>query len=429
MDRPRLSQPAQLWLGCAAIIGATAAAFVASVDSRGAASRAGAKPGVRAGKDKGPWSDALTTVAALFEQPSTPADAHRANLLELLRAFASTPIEPRRAEIVDSVRERLDDFEDHLLWVLEDDLHELVVPGITVAGALPLPSADLPLTELVRSESTVVRSAAIRARAAIRPWSARDIGDFLQDPDVDVLLAALGTLVATPVLSLPELLPLLAHDDHRVGTAAVAAMRPEPTAKELAHLCAYSKTATGAAALLAAEALGRFADEPAAEAALVALLTRDDWTVRSESLRALGARKAPLTTIGPLLQRVADTTASVPERLFALLALERTGTTPRRELLAMAPDLHPVLRLAAARCLCAVGEPIAVGMLIDLLTTEESDTVDHEDMLCARGGAHQVLCELADEDLGTEPDVWKRWQRRMTTLPPRRLSTAMETNW
>ena len=87
------------------------------------------------------------------------------------------------------------------------------------------------------------------------------------------------------------------------------------------------------------------------------------------------------------------------------------------------------MRLFAARCLVTAGDRSGVSVLMELLDTEESDTVDDEEAMCARKGARSVLTELAGKDLGKDSRSWERWYGVFRNLPPTKLQTSPPTFW
>ena len=95
----------------------------------------------------------------------------------------------------------------------------------------------------------------------------------------------------------------------------------------------------------------------------------------------------------------------------------------------MLPHLHPVLQLLAARCLVTVGDRSGIPTLIELLETEETETVDDEERDCVRTGARSVLTEIAGEDLGAASEAWQRWYGKFADLTPVRLQTPAPTFW
>ena len=82
-----------------------------------------------------------------------------------------------------------------------------------------------------------------------------------------------------------------------------------------------------------------------------------------------------------------------------------------------------MLRLAAARCLLTAGDRAAVAVLVELLDTEQSATVDDEDRDLARSGAHDLLVELAGTDHGTTSAEWRTWYSMSNSV------SSVHTHW
>ncbi len=76
-----------------------------------------------------------------------------------------------------------------------------------------------------------------------------------------------------------------------------------------------------------------------------------------------------------------------------------------------------------------VGDRSGIAVLIGLLETEETETVDDEERDCARTGARSVLAELAGKDLGATSEAWQRWYGKLADLAPMRLQTPAPTFW
>ena len=66
---------------------------------------------------------------------------------------------------------------------------------------------------------------------------------------------------------------------------------------------------------------------------------------------------------------------------------------------------------------------------MELLDTVESDTVDDEEVMCAKRGARSVLTELAGQDLGEGSRSWERWYRVFRNLPPTKLQSSPPSFW
>ncbi|MEE9127409.1 MAG: hypothetical protein V3U11_09740, partial [Planctomycetota bacterium] len=270
---------------------------------------------------------------------------------------------------------------------------------------------------------------AISAKEGLDPWYDEDLRDFLGADEVLVLAAALEVCAERDSRPADLIIHLLGHEDARIRAAAVAAMPRLESGTDLDLLCEFARRSRGAAALAAAEALGRTALPNEAEHCLYDLLGREDWMVVRAALASLSSKEGHLADVRPILAVLVNRRKAVEERLYGFIAMETTGTIPSRQIKRMLPNLHPILRLLGARCLVTAGDRSGLPVLIGLLDTEESDTLDDEEVHCVRRGARSVLTEIAGEDLGADSEAWQRWYRKFADMAPIRLQTLAPTFW
>jgi hypothetical protein len=367
--------------------------------------------------------------------PLDPDAASRANLRRLLSKLARSQVPARRQVVIEKVRERLEDFEPFLIEILSEEWDRSILQAIDLVGEFELDGAALDL-RLLAYGSTIdqVKAAAIRTAESLRPWPTRqlrrwlDVGTAFPEPPL-VLVAVLEVCSRRDDRPTDMIVPLVGHAENRVRVAAIDAIPMLASGKDLDALCSLAKSADGMGARAAAEALGRTAMPREAEECLHELLQSGNWMVVREALSSLSSKASALSNVEPLLAVLRDESKSIEERIYGFIAMENTGSVPADEVRELIPGLHPLLQLLAARCLLTAGDEAGIPVLIDLLETEESETVHIEERICVREGARSVLAEIAGEDLGPATGPWQRWHRDFGDMGPIDLRIPAPTFW
>lgn len=362
---------------------------------------------------------------------STPEAIARANLLSLLARLQNDRREFAQREVIQQARERIDEFSDPLLEILDDDKHILILPAIELSAAVRVFEATSLLEALTYCDEPGTRAAAILAVEALGGWRGVELEGFLLQREPLVLIAALQVFSRRHQRPVDRIVPLLAHDDARVRKAAVAAMSTVASGQELTSLCELARRSQGRVAAACAEALGRAGiSSREAELCLNELLARSDFVVRQAVLRALATKKAPLLVPQAVLAHVRDPERVAEEKAAGFIALEKTRTLPVDQLQPIVESArHPVTKLLAARCLVSAGNRSAVLVLIELLECQQTKTVDDEAVDCARQGAREVLIEVSGRDYGDRAAAWMPWYRTLGSLGPRTLASRPPAVW
>jgi hypothetical protein len=362
--------------------------------------------------------------------PTSAEDVAAANLESLLKDLRKARNPGQRAIIVTKVQRRFDELSPPLLDILGTEEHHLLLPAIFLASALKQEDAVSPLTHLTQSGPLKIQVAALIGAHAIEPWSEGELLAFLNSTQVPKLVAVLELLAQRKSRPLAAIFEMLAYPDQRVRSAAVRAVpRLQADSEPLLWLCKRVQKSKGKAAVAAVLAIGRAGVPEGSEECLVERFSSRDWRVRRAALNAIANMGRPISNPECVLSILRGKDLPLKEGACAFIALERTRTLPVDKLRAMVPNLHPLLRMFAARCLVAAGDKSAVPVLIDLLSTQESVDVDDEAAVCARESAHQILTEICNKDLGTDVEPWQRWHRKLASLAPRDLRLAAPTFW
>jgi len=348
------------------------------------------------------------------------------NFLRKLRRAKSPAI---RESLVAEARSRKDEFGPSLVKLLtEERTNPYLVEAILLAAALDLRESLDAIRGLTEHDSPTVRATAIRGADLLEPWNTEAVALLLTDSQIEPLIAALEVASRQKKRPVEAIIPLLSHPNQTVRSAALAAipvLRPGEQLDALLDLVRRSRGKTTQAAALALAQSGLPGDS---EKLLFELLDRKNWLTRKAALQALATKRSRLSRPDKIMAIIRNPQTKVRECTFALVALEQTKTIPQRELRALLPKLHPVMRLLAARCLVTVGDRAAIPVLIELLGTKMSKTVDEEDRDCSKQGARAVLRELAGHDLGPDKGPWLKWARDFA-LRPVQLGSKPPTFW
>jgi len=388
----------------------------------------GAQPAVETGPgDAGqPGAGGTGNADGSVAQP-----APRESLELLLRQFGSAHVNSR-ARFVHQIRIRIEDFDDPLLEIVganPPEPEDILLPAVEIVGWLRLSRGENALERLVGDGMPAVRAAAVSALHRFGYWTRKRLAAQLHDTEPEVLCALLSVSTLLDDAPVAEIVALLAHPDPKVRAAVVDALPQHADPQVLSALGTFATTGDNGVRIDAIKLLGRLDATPARDTCLAQCLQTPEWSIRQACLLALANGDSKLEAAASVWRRIDAPDSSVTEQVAALAVLESRATVDVPRLLRLPASLHPVPRLQAARCLVRAGALEAVPMLIDLLSTQQGLLVDDEDQNCARDGARRVLSELAEEDLGTEPEAWRRWQRRLTRLPAQELKTAPRLVW
>jgi HEAT repeat protein len=223
-------------------------------------------------------------------------------------------------------------------------LARIVVPlsvllHTAAADALVWPNEVARIEAGLVSESVTERRRAANRLSALPDAASRRLAlEALDDPDVEVKLAAAELVLDLRLRELPErTASLLTHSDRRVRLAACRLME--------------------------------IASKPELVAALGRTLADADPSVRAAAARALGASGQP-EAVQPLLGRLDDTDPRVRREVVAALASSRDERAVL-PLTARIQDVDPEVRRAAIVALGAIGDKRAGSAL--LLALRDSD--------------------------------------------------------
>ncbi len=235
---------------------------------------------------------------------------------------------------------------------------DIAQAAATALGKLGLRAADdLLMKERSRAsgkvrqaidEALLARADAL-AEAGRRAEAARIAAHVLESGDAGtaapIRAAALRVLaLARGASAVPDLLAGLDSPDREVSHMAAAVLREMPVAAVIGGLARGAKAGSSRSRALIADALGDRGD-PAAETALLGLLSDPDVNVRSRAIAAIG-KVGGAASVGTLLSRAG---ADDAERQQAAAALRRLrGAGVDRALVAAMDDTAPTVQGGAA---------------------------------------------------------------------------------
>lgn len=352
------------------------------------------------------------------------AEDPRVSIERRLRLFAVAG-HIQRGRIVHSIREKLAVFRPHILKILHEEDAGLLEPDVLVAGRLELEGVEIQLFELMKSEAAPIRAAAIRALGYMRRWTKEDAAGVLaSESDPKVLRAALEATLLLAQPPIRSILPLLAHLDWGVVRAARRAMPDEMSEEDVTRVSEWTRSAKPSAAVVGIQVLGALDPSPARDRILVEHSTSKVWSVQLACLDSLARDAGSLPDTGPIWRILEDPKSSLEIKVHAFLVLEKTRTVDVQRIRRQIDSYHPVVKLAAARCLLVEGDRDGLRVLVDLLSTVEGPEVDDEDCSCAIEGAQELLVEVSKQEHGPDPAIWGRWYRTNAL----RLGGALDAN-
>ena len=241
-------------------------------------------------------------------------------------------------------------------WMMGVDVPELLVPAVRVLEQMASPVTAPLLAELVRSRSSALRAAAVRAIGALPSPDVSLLATMAQDPSEDVRLAVLETMVWT-------------------GESLLRAnpLRNDPSVRVRAALAASLARFEGAATKTALKVVGSLLDDasPTVRAtALATLMESDDPSGLQEFMRvwpstALDVRfelrsEARARAVTDHLATLLTTSTETSLRRAAVTAMGALAASGVEERLAPAlQDPSPDVRVAAIQALAALDLPSA----------------------------------------------------------------------
>ncbi|MFQ5505306.1 MAG: HEAT repeat domain-containing protein [Planctomycetota bacterium] len=338
-------------------------------------------------------------------------------LSDLLLIWGSA-VREQQNSILAKIRGDLPRFREPLLHFIRIEGVTLVA-AVEVAGRLGIAEAAPYLYGLLNDASPAVRAATIRAMDRLDSWSAEQLAGFLDDPAPQPVVEALAICGEREQPPLLAILDRLADPRPEVQEAAVDALPEElPTEEARKKLLSLASDPTSRGALMAIRAMGVVEEFPGMEPCLLGALRSKNWNLRFAALESLSRLSHPLESTDEVRRLIMGPRVSVEEKVAAFLALERTGSVDRTWVAQMAKNLHPVIKLHAARCLVSVGDASGSELLIELLSAEESQDADDEDVDYARIASQKILAEILGEDLGKDPVAWQESMSRLRKLEP-----------
>lgn len=327
-----------------------------------------------------------------------------------------------RAALLASARADAQRHEPALRAVLARPGHPLLVDCIPLVAALELADLHPALVEHALEGSIAVRPAAIVAAAALAPWETAAMLELLDDPDDDVVVAALSVLPAdaAPWATVIELLDSASERVRAAAFAALPSPPPEPVLVALRTVLRDGDPQRGEAAI---RALAGPSPSPEVEALLVAQLDSPEAAFRLGALEALLAKQTPLRDPAPL-RACALRGSSPTEQAMAFLVLERGGVRPDADLARSLPLLHPLPRYFAARGLLGLGERGGLAALADVCEASDDDfaPVAAEIAEATRLSAASILADLSGTDPYAGAPVWRQWLTALDHFEPVELA-------
>ena len=154
--------------------------------------------------------------------------------------------------------------------------------------------------------------------------------------------------------------------------------------------------------------------------ALVEVLDSHDSELRVAALDALATKQAPLHNPAALWHLVCNEEIDPVERARACYCLERTKSIDPATVLEKLHNLHPYVRYFAARCLIAAGERKGIGVLLDLLRSDEQRFVgkDLSKLASLRAESRKLLKYLSRSWISDGEKEWREWFKRLADLRP-----------
>jgi len=309
-----------------------------------------------------------------------------------------------------TIRRELEDVKEALFRVILAE-NENLIAAIEVIGRLGLEEASQQLHLILLNGKPEARAAAIIALDRIDKWNKEDVAEFLKEIDEAPVLAALEVCRTREFPPTKGIIECLGDSRDAVRAAAIAALpKSLVDPQDCMSLLDLTKNKDPAVVISALQAMAAVTKFPGCEGRLRDIVDENDnWSVRVAALRTLATFRHPLGPAGKAVKaRIEDPKTSVEEKMSCFLALEMTETIHPRWLKDISPKLHPVLQMHAARCLVLRGDPAGAEELVRLLSVEQSATVDDEDVTYIRTACHAILTQLAGEDLGKDPEAWRR---------------------
>lgn len=353
------------------------------------------------------------------------------NLEALLRKLSNARTDTERKKLLDEAKPHREEFRGELPNVLGNPSHPYIVAAIELTQALHLDTLVQRISHLASAGGPQARAAAIVAVSELDEWWPTDIARFLREyDDAPTLIAALRVAATMKDRPFEPILALLGHGSADVRIAAAYAMPKLGPGRKLDQVIRRTGSNDVMTAIAATHALSRVGISVPVENRLYDLIEHSDWRVVQAALMSLESKRAPLNQPFRIIQLLREPgSGGTVAQVAALIALEHTKTIPERELAALLPELHPVAKLMAARCLVTAGNSRGVNTLIELLRTKATDLVDDEARDCAIEGALAVLRELSGQDYGRDQDAWRKWARLGDHLRKVSLSTAPPRTW
>lgn len=250
-------------------------------------------------------------------------------------------------------------------WMMGVDVPELLVPAVRVLQEMASPITVPLLQQIARSHSPLLRAAAVQALGAVPSPDEAFLEGMAEDPDEDVRLAVLETMVWT-------------------GESLLRAnlMRSDPSIRVRAALATSLGRFEGAATKTALKVVASLLDDASPKvraAALVTMMASSDPTGLASFGRAwpntaLDARfelrtepRGAAVTEG-LVRRMESSTEAT-ERRVAVIAISALGCDGLVERLAPSlRDPSPDVRIAVIQALAVVDEPSARAHLTEMLS-------------------------------------------------------------
>lgn len=282
--------------------------------------------------------------------------------------------DPRaRARIVDGIGA-----EEHLVGQLHRLLrmadHPMLPEAVQLAGAFGAEELGDAVIALVEHRNAGVRAEAVRAGEVFAPWQPEELESFMEDV-IPVCVAALEVSAGSDDAPWDAVCSLLLSDVEEIRHAAENAISGTPPTDAVDQLWSMVKLGTTDEEMAALRALGRTTLVETFEDELTDLLWRSGDEAVLLALDVLATKAGELRQPGQLWALALDVSAATVVRARALHCLEKTRSFDADTVADAMFGFDPELQYHAARCLLVAGRPDGVRVLLDLIDSDEPDTV------------------------------------------------------
>lgn len=355
---------------------------------------------------------------------ATPSD--RLELEAFLGELKRTWQPWAKTKLLAKANASVDRFKGPLLDLLQEpEPNPLRLQAIRLAAELELTHCRGAIAHLATKGPEDMRAEAVVAVERLGRWNQTELLDLLRNTAPGVICAALEVCSKRSDRPLAEILLLLSHDDLGVRQAATKAIPRELNANELKNLMIVARSVADDQRLPMVQAVGRTKRVPEVEDFLLEQLVSRDPSIRLAALDALASdTSGPLHRPATVWNFVLNTDCDLNERARAFVCLEKTASFDAAQVREELPRLHPYLSYFAARCLIRGGDKQGITALIALVETpRDRFDLDARRTDAVLYAARRLLTDLSRIAPQSDPDAWRQWCQKLTTVKPRRLGS------